>query len=120
MPNFKACQYCGQKFGSSSLAIHEQRCRARPAFLAFIKAEHELHAEEGYARPPPLPDWQHCPNCGEQYGKVAFAPHVRKCVRRFPEGRNGFKADASAVPPATGGTFGNVGSPLQCETGIGR
>ena len=96
MPNFKSCRYCGQKFGSSSLAIHEQRCRERPE----VKAEHELRDEEGYARPPPLPDWQHCPNCGEQYGKVAFASHVRKCVRRFPEGRNGFKADAGAPPAA--------------------
>ena len=38
-PNFKACRYCAQQFGSSSLSIHEQRCRQRPE----LAAEHELH-----------------------------------------------------------------------------
>lgn len=37
-PNFKACKYCAQQFGSASLSIHEQRCRHRPE----LAAEHEL------------------------------------------------------------------------------
>ena len=48
---------------------------------------------ENFQRPTPLPDWKHCPNCNEQYGKVAMGPHVARCKKLFPEGRNGFFAE---------------------------
>ena len=80
--------YCGQQFGKASLKVHMERCRNRPE----VASEAALRAEEGYARPPPLPDWEHCPNCGEQYGKTAFAAHVKKCKRLRPNGANGYCA----------------------------
>ena len=48
---------------------------------------------ENFQRPTPLPDWKHCPNCNEQYGKVAMVPHVVRCKKLFPDGRNGFLAE---------------------------
>eukprot|EP00929_Paragymnodinium_shiwhaense_P020800 TRINITY_DN13744_c0_g1_i2.p1 TRINITY_DN13744_c0_g1~~TRINITY_DN13744_c0_g1_i2.p1 ORF type:complete len:519 (-),score=136.25 TRINITY_DN13744_c0_g1_i2:226-1782(-) len=68
-----------------------KRCNER----AEVKAEHELRELEGFARPPPLPDWEPCPNCGEKYGPTAIAPHVRRCKRLRPNGANGFCARGS-------------------------
>lgn len=90
--SWKPCSYCGQQFGASSLAIHMSRCRFRPD----VASEMALREEEGYARPPPLPDWEHCPNCGEQYGKVAMPSHVKKCKRMRPHGANGYCATTPA------------------------
>lgn len=59
-PTWKPCPHCGQKYGSSSLAIHVDKCNMRKE----VQAEHELRELEGFSRPPPLPDWP-------QYGRLA-------------------------------------------------
>lgn len=71
--------------------MHIKRCRMRPDVLA----EAELRAEEGWSRPPPVADWEHCPNCGEQYGKIAIQGHVRKCRKLRPHGANGYGPGAA-------------------------
>ena len=62
---------------------------------------------ENFQRPTPLPDWKHCPNCNEQYGKVAMDPHVARCKKLFPDGRNGFVAE--------GGGGGGKGQGMSAE-----
>ena len=77
------------------------QCRDRPDFAA----EAELTRLEG-PKPTPQADWEACPNCGDSYGAFAMAPHTRRCIKLFPNGRNGF---GSGPPPAKGffeGLFG--------------
>ena len=42
-PEF-TCEYCGQKFSAASLALHQQKCRARPDLAEANAAEQELRA----------------------------------------------------------------------------
>ena len=86
-----------------------KRCTQR----ADVAAEHELRELEGFSRPAPLPDWDACVNCGEQYGPTAIAAHTKRCKRLRPHGANGFG------PGGDGGTTSEGAAPFKGLFGVG-
>ena len=103
-----ACQFCQQKFSATSLPIHVKKCTARPDLAEAQAAEEQLRKIEGPRPSNPNADWQPCPNCGELYGEFALPPHVRRCKRLSPYGRNGF----GSGPPPEKNVFEKMGSAL--------
>ena len=87
-PNsWPTCEFCQQKFSPSSLAIHQQKCRARPENAEEAASIAELAKLEGPRPLNPNADWEPCPNCGELYGEFALGPHVARCKRLLPFGK---------------------------------
>ena len=98
--NWPTCPWCGQKF--RDLEAHEAKCRDRPEALEEAAAVAELARIEGPRPPEHLPDWEQCPNCGEQYGEFALGPHMKRCIRLLPYGKKKDGKQYGSGPPPAG------------------
>lgn len=90
-PAYRACCYCGEMFGSSSLSIHLKRCRSRPLTKLTekpgpVKAVGPLSRSRSPEPHSPLPmpalvPLMPCRHCGRTFHPERVATHERACIR---------------------------------------
>ena len=117
-PSFRSCQFCGQQFGSTSLPIHERRCRSRPVNATQVASLVSPCTPERSKAPKALcngsdgasatPDWsteapdevpvlQGCRHCTRTFFPERLAAHERVCCHRSERVRRTHKLQSSKV-----------------------
>ena len=97
---YRPCAFCHKMFGSASLAIHESRCRERPAFVPqaalaqrrppSLPSTPGSRPEPGHALPAPLAPSRNgsdgplrllpCRLCGRTFFAERLAVHEQVCI----------------------------------------